>query len=62
MTVTYTFDVFSSLDGYGSYSELGDWGDTGASKAQSFSITASPYTVRSSGWCSGPTPSGNSCS
>jgi dihydrofolate reductase len=26
MTVTYTFDVFSSLDGYGSYNELGDWG------------------------------------
>ena len=26
MTVTYTFDVFSSLDGYGSFSELGDWG------------------------------------
>jgi dihydrofolate reductase len=25
MTVTYTFDVFSSLDGYGSYSS-GDWG------------------------------------
>jgi dihydrofolate reductase len=26
MTATYTFDVFASLDGYGSYSELGDWG------------------------------------
>src|SRR5215217_5544657 len=26
MPITYTFDVFSSLDGYGSYSELGDWG------------------------------------
>jgi dihydrofolate reductase len=26
MTVPYTFDVYSSLDGYGSYSELGDWG------------------------------------
>ncbi len=25
MTATYTFDVFSSLDGYGSYSG-GDWG------------------------------------
>ena len=23
---TYTFDVFSSLDGYGSYGEGGDWG------------------------------------
>jgi dihydrofolate reductase len=26
MTATYTFDVFSSLDGYGSYDPLGDWG------------------------------------
>lgn len=26
MTATYTFDVFSSLDGYGSYRPGGDWG------------------------------------
>ena len=26
MPATYTFDVFSSLDGYGSYNENGDWG------------------------------------
>jgi dihydrofolate reductase len=26
MTVTYTFDVFSSLDGFGSYNGDGDWG------------------------------------
>jgi len=26
VTATYTFDVFSSLDGYGSYSGDGDWG------------------------------------
>lgn len=26
MTATYTFDVFSSLDGFGSYNEDGDWG------------------------------------
>jgi dihydrofolate reductase len=26
MTATYTFDVFASLDGYGSYNEHGDWG------------------------------------
>ena len=26
MTATYTFDVFSTLDGYGSYDERGDWG------------------------------------
>jgi dihydrofolate reductase len=26
MTATYTFDVLSSLDGYGSYNSSGDWG------------------------------------
>jgi dihydrofolate reductase len=26
MTATYTFDVFSSLDGYASYASPGDWG------------------------------------
>jgi dihydrofolate reductase len=26
MTATYTFDIFSTLDGYGSYDEPGDWG------------------------------------
>ena len=26
MTATYTWDVFASLDGYGSYDEHGDWG------------------------------------
>jgi dihydrofolate reductase len=26
MTATYTFDIFSTLDGYGSYSDDGDWG------------------------------------
>ena len=26
MTATYTFDIFSSLDGYGSYREPGNWG------------------------------------
>jgi dihydrofolate reductase len=26
MTATYTFDVFSSLDGYASYNDDGDWG------------------------------------
>ena len=26
MTATYTFDVFSTLDGYGAYGPGGDWG------------------------------------
>jgi hypothetical protein len=61
MAATYTFDVFSTLDGYGSY-HGGTGAATGVNKAPSFSTTASPCTARSSGWCSGPTPFGNSCS
>ncbi|WP_421120501.1 dihydrofolate reductase family protein [Aquihabitans daechungensis] len=26
MTATYTFDIFTTLDGFGSYEEPGDWG------------------------------------
>jgi dihydrofolate reductase len=26
MSATYTFDVFATIDGYGSYNEHGDWG------------------------------------
>ena len=26
MTATYTFDIFSTLDGYGSYGPDGNWG------------------------------------
>jgi dihydrofolate reductase len=26
MTATYTFDIFATLDGFGSYNEQGDWG------------------------------------
>jgi dihydrofolate reductase len=26
MTATYTFDIFSTVDGYGSYTSEGDWG------------------------------------
>src|SRR5438445_12661408 len=42
MTATYAFDVFSSLDGFGSHS--GNWAATGASKAPSCSTTASVNT------------------
>ena len=47
MTATYTFDVFSSLDGFGAHS--GNWGGYGQAKAPSCSTTASPCTARSSG-------------
>src|SRR6266700_3195464 len=51
MTATYTWDVFSSLDGYGSHNV--DWAATGVGKAPSCSIAASPCTTPSSGWSSG---------
>ena len=43
MPATYTFDVFSSLDGFGGAAATGP--ATGASKALSFSTTASPTTA-----------------
>ena len=60
MTATYTFDVVSTLDGYGSYTEDGDWGGSGASKARSSWTAALPCTTHSSGWSSGPTRFGSS--
>jgi hypothetical protein len=42
MTATYTFDTFSSLDGYGYGSRNGDWAATGASKAPDCSTHGSP--------------------
>ena len=61
MTATYTFDIFCSLDGYGSYGPDGDWGATGGSKASSSLSTAAPSTAPSSGWSLGPKPFGSSC-
>ena len=62
MTATYTFDVFSSLDGFGSYTAAATGAAIGVSKDPSFSTAASPCTRRSSGWSTGPTPIGNSWS
>ena len=47
MTATYTFDVFSSLDGFGAAS--GNWTGYWGSRALSSSTIASPCTARSSG-------------
>ena len=47
MTATYTFDIFSSLDGYGSHS--GIWGGYWGKQGPELSTTASPCTTRSSG-------------
>ncbi len=59
MPATYTFDVFSSLDGFGSHSG-GDWGGYWGKQGPSCSTTASPCTARSNGWSSGPRPIGPS--
>jgi hypothetical protein len=37
MTATYTFDVFSTLDGYDSYNSNGDWGGYWGNKVPSSS-------------------------
>jgi len=61
MPATYTFDVVSTLDGFASF-EGGDWGPFWAREAPSCSTIAWPPTARSSGWSSGRTPIGSSCS
>src|SRR4029450_10231104 len=60
VTATYTFDAVSTLDGYGSYNEHGDWGGFWG-RGPSSSTAGSPCTTRSSGWSSGPTRFGSSC-
>ena len=61
MTATYTWDVFCTLVGYGSYAQGADWAATGASKDLSFSTTASPPSVASNEWSSVPGRFGSSC-
>jgi hypothetical protein len=60
MAATYTFDIFSTLDGYGSYGPGGDWGGYWGKHAPSFSTTALPCSTWSSGWSSVPPRFGNS--
>ena len=57
MTATYTFDVFMSLDGYGSYGPGSDWGGYWGKQARGCSSTAWGCTAASSGWSSEPTRS-----
>ena len=45
MTATYTFDIFSSLDGFGSHTTA-TGAATGASRAPSCSTTVSPSTTQ----------------
>ena len=57
MTATYTFDVFCTLDGSGSYTSSGDWG--GYWSKEGPELVAPPRRgarERMSGWSSARTP------
>ena len=61
MTAIYTWDVFSTLDGYGSYGEGGDWGGYWGKQGPELLEHRAALSRRpSSGWSSGPPPSGRS--
>jgi hypothetical protein len=56
MTAPYTFDVFSSLDGYGSVGPGANWGGYWRKQGPELLDHRLACTTRSSGWSSGPTP------
>jgi hypothetical protein len=58
MIAIYTGDVFTTLDGFGSYKAHGDWGGYWANKVPSSWIAASRSTARNCGWYSERTRSG----
>ena len=60
MTATYTFDVFCTLDGFGSYTSSGDWGGYWSKEGPELVARRSEVLGRTSGWSSGRTPSGSS--
>ena len=60
MTATYTFDIFSTLDGFGSYTANADWGGYWGKQGPEFLDHRLAVYSKSSGWSSGPTPSGSS--
>jgi hypothetical protein len=54
VTATYTWDVFSTLDGYGSYGPDGDWGGYWGAPGPARSSEAPATSIWS---CSSPVPS-----
>ena len=54
MTATYTFDVFTSLDGFGSHH--GDWGGYWGKQGPELLDHRLSLYDRSNGWCSAPPP------
>jgi hypothetical protein len=61
MTATYTFDVFSSLDGFGSVSEGADWGGYWGKQGPELLDHRLALYDQEQRMSSGPTPIGNSC-
>jgi hypothetical protein len=62
MTATYTFDVFSTLDGYGSYGPDGDWGGYWGKQGPEFLDRRLALYSEEQRMVFGPAPIGNSCS
>ena len=49
MAATYTFDVFATLDGFGSYGPDGDWGGYWGKQGPELLEAAWPCTSTTSG-------------
>ena len=60
VSATYTFDVFATLDGFGSYGPDGDWGGYWGKQGPEFLDRRLAVLARTSGWSSEPPPSGSS--
>ena len=58
MTATYTFDIFSTLDGYGSYGPDGDWGGYWGKQGPELLDRRLSLYDHSSEWSSAPIRSG----
>jgi hypothetical protein len=58
MTATFTFDVFSSLDGFGAAS--GNWTGYSGKQGPELLDHRLACTARNSGWSSGPARTGRS--
>ena len=61
MTATYTFDVFSTLDGFGSYNSNGDWGGYWGKQGPEFLNRRLAQYSEEQRLVLGPTLSGSSC-
>ena len=58
---TYTWDVFCTLDGFGSYDEDGDWGGFWGKQGPEFlDRRLEAYDRRAADGARAPTPSGSS--